>query len=377
MDNNQKWNGTSAELAADLDLFEVWDRSVEFPMPDKMCDLSIVTHVLVEHAEPGGWHYLHEAAIMWHRDRFYICWANNPEYEHNNYDEIIRGKTSFDGIHWSEASIWMEAPALGAHSFNHPLLFSHGGKLYGFFVAWYGEKHEPTTEIFILNEETGKWEHQEGCGLEWFVPFGTPQKMSDGNWILSGENYWYQSAVAISRGNDMLHWDLVKIPKPEFTMHYPESAVFIDGDRIVDICRPDERLPYRVAPVSVSTDNGRTWSEMVHSNWPLSDSQPFAGKLSTGQNYLITNNKEENRALLSIAVTGPEGGLFKRIFKIRHQKWPVRRLFGGYGGPTCVGTTTEWSYPNAFEHNGNLYVAYSQGKEDCVLSIIPIEALKV
>ncbi|MDD4565891.1 MAG: hypothetical protein PHE79_10515 [Eubacteriales bacterium] len=44
---------------------------------------------------------------------------------------------------------------------------------------------------------------------------------------------------------------------------------------------------------------------------------------------------------------------------------------------TYVGTSTEWSYPNAYEHNGNLYITYSQGKEDCVLSIIPIEALHV
>lgn len=369
---------TSTELAADHSLFPIWDPSVPFPSPQNMCDLDVITQVVVERAQPGKWHYLHEATVMWHRDRFYICWANNPKFENNNRDEIIRGRTSFDGIHWSEPEIWAEAPLLGAQSFNHPLLFSHEGRLYGFFVAWYNDNKDPTTEIFILNEETSRWEHQPNCGLPWFVPFCTPQRMSDGNWILGGENYWYESAVAISHGDDLLHWDKVKIVPPEgLTLHWPESAVIIDGDRMIDLCRPDERTRTLTAPVSESFDCGRTWSPIRLSNWPLGDSQPFSGKLSTGQNYLITNNLEENRHLLSIAVTGPDGGLFKRIFKIRHQAWPARRLFGGFGGETYVGKSTEWSYPNACEHEGNLYVTYSMGKEDCVLSIIPIEALTI
>ena len=375
---------SATEWAADTSLFPIWDPSVPFPRMEEMCDPEVITQVVINRGELDGWHYLHEASIMWHKDRFYACWANNPELEGLNYDEIVRGCTSFDGIHWTEPTIWVQAPALGAHSFNHPLLFSNGEKLVGFFVAWYGEAHEPTTELFVLNEETGVWEHQEGSSLPWLVPFGTPQKMADGNWILSGENYWYQSTVAISHGDDILHWDLVPIPKPEdFTLHYPESAVILDGDRLINFCRPDERLRMQTAPISISHDCGRTWEPMQLSNFPISDSQPFAGKLSTGQNYLVTSSLDgERRHLLTIAVTGPEGGMFKRVLKVRHQAWPARRLFGGFTQldgsktETYVGKSTEWSYPNAYERNGNLYITYSQGKEDCVLSIIPIEALK-
>lgn len=380
-------NPTSAELASDTSLFPIWDSSVPFPSPQEMPDLDVVTHVAVERAQPDGWHYLHEAAVMWHRDRFYICWANHRELEGNDNDNlIIRGRTSFDGIHWNEPEIWVEPPLLGASSFNHPCLFSHGGKLYGFFVAWYKGSELPTTEIFILNEENGKWEHCQGCGLFGFLPFCTPQRMSDGNWILGGEYSWYDSAVAISRGDDLTHWDVVKITPPHKGLTYfPESAVIIDGDRIINFCRPDRtNATVFTAPVSESRDCGRTWSPIQLSNFPIDEGQPFAGKLSTGQNFLITTNLDDSRALLSIAVTGYEGGLFKRIFKVRHQKWPARRLFGGFSADswtglkgTWVGKPTEWSYPNAWEHNGNLYIAYTQGKEDCALSIIPIEVLAV
>jgi len=213
-DNTQEKKTTSAELAADTSLFPIWDSSVPFPKPEDMRDPDVITQVVVERAQPEGWHYLHEAAVMRHRDRFYLCWANHRELETNDWDSlVIRGRTSFDGINWSAPEIWAEPPLLGATSFNHPLLFSHGNKLYGFFVAWYNKT--PTTEIFIRNEESGKWEQQPGCGLPGFLPFCTPQLMSDGNWILGGEYSWYDSAVAISHGDDLLRWDLVKINPPK------------------------------------------------------------------------------------------------------------------------------------------------------------------
>ena len=74
----------------------------------------------------------------------------------------------------------------------------------------------------------------------------------------------------------------------------------------------------------------------------------------------------------------PGGGVL-RVWKIRHQEWPKRRVHGGnVAHPTVLlGKPIEWSYPAVMEHDGHLYVAYSQGKEDCCLSIIPLTALAV
>lgn len=365
---------TSTELAADTSLFPVWDPAVPFPSYQEMCDLDIVTHVCVERAQPGGYHYLHEATIAWHKDRFYLGWANHRTREDNNRNEIIRGCTSFDGLHWSKPEIWVPIPApqSGAESLNHPLLFSHEGELYGFFVAWHEDY--PTTELYILDQK-GRWQYQPGCDIPRFLPFCVPQLLSDGNWAIGGENYWFESAVAISKGNDLTKWEVVNATRPEkFRLLFPESALVNQDDRLLLISRTNNTL---TAPVSESRDCGRTWSPLCLSNFPIAPSQPFSGRLSTGQNYLITNSLEEKRALLTIAVTGPEGGMFRRIFKLRHQQWPARRLWGGYGDGSGVGMPTEWSYPSAIEHEGKLYVTYTQGKEDCVLSIIPVEVLAV
>jgi hypothetical protein len=200
--------------------------------------------------------------------------------------------------------------------------------------------------------------------------------MDNGNWVIGGENHWDDAAVAISDGDDLTKWKMVTIPRPEaFKVLWPESAIINQGNnKLLALCRPhhfDRDQPYSwTAPVSESSDGGETWSPLGRSNFPLAPSQPFAGRLSTGHNYLLTNSREEARCLLSIALTDAKGGPFRHIFKLRHQQWPKTRLFANN-----LGKPTEWAYPSAVEYDGNLYIAYSQAKEDCVLSIIPVDIL--
>lgn len=364
------------EIARDPSLKPIWDPKIPFPTIDKMKDLDILTHVAVERAVPEGYHFLLEATIARHKDKFFLGWANHRQREDGkNLDCLVRGKTSSDGFHWSEAETWMEAPLAGAESYNHPLIFSDGNTLYAYIASWY-DLH-PYMHVFTFNEETKKWDIHPESRVEGFVPFCAPQRLDDGNWIMSGSNFWWEAAVVISHGDDLTKWDMITIPKADnFLLLFPESSVIKRKDRLTLFCR--SHVSYNTASISESYDNGRTWTSLAHSNYPMTDSMPYAGVLSTGQNYLITNGFEQGRALLTIALTDKGGEYFNRIFKIRHDMWPSRRLFGGYddGMGSHVGTPTEWSYPKAIEHDGNLYVVYSQGKEDCCMSIIPIEVLQ-
>lgn len=365
----------SCQIASDRSLFTVWDTRYPLPAFDEMPDLGSVTHASVEKATEGGYHYLHESAIAWHHGALYLGWANHRLMEVNVRDELIRGRRSEDGGYtWGAAEIWAAPPTEGAESFNHPVLASHDGQLWGFFTRW--EDERPLTEIFTLDEASGTW-CATGAHIPGMLPFHPPMQLRDGNWIIGGEVFWYDAAVAISKGGDFTRWEVVQIPKPDSVeLLYPETALMDQGDRLVAICRP-RGAPS--APASFSEDCGRTWAPLQFSNFPLAPSQPLCGRLSTGQHFLITDNLEEGRALLTIAVTAPGERAFSRIWKIRHQQYPRRRLFGGYEGgkpgSSMVGKPTEWSYPAAVEHDGKLYVSYTQGKEDCVLSIIPVHVL--
>ncbi len=363
---------SSVELAANAESLQLWDRQVPFPSFDQMRDLPVVTHVEIERARQEGYHYLHEAAIAWHDGRLYAGWANHRLFEINVKDELLRGRVSKDGgFTWGSAKTWAAAPLLGAESFNHPVLFSHQGKLWGFFTCW--NNKTPRTEIFVLSSNES-WAPL-GSPISGFLPFTPPRKLDDGNWIMSGELHWFEAAVAISHGDDFTRWDVVHIPKPEtIHLHFPETTLMEQSGALVAICRPRNA---DTAPAAVSNDRGRTWTPLRLSNFPLAPSKPLCGKLSNGQQYLITDNLEQGRALLSIAVTTPGGNHFCQIWKLRHQQTPKRRLLGSSDGKSKAGSDTEWSYPAAVEHDGKLYVIYTQGKEDCAMSIIPLSSLAV
>lgn len=368
---------TAGELAANTDLLPLWDPRTPFPSFEEMPDLGVVTHVQVERAQRGGFHFLHESAIAWHGGVLYIGWASHPLCEiETKRDELLRGRTSQDGgLSWETVKTWVSPPLLGGESYNHPVLKEHQGRLWGFFTRW--EKKEPRTEIFTLDDAAQTWKPRQ-AHLPKFIPFTPPRKMRDGNWILGGELFgWRDAAVAISHGDDFARWDVVPIPRSKTVeLMFPEATLFERGDELIAICRPKKGDP--TAPVSSSRDCGRTWTPLRPSNLPLVASKALCGRLSTGQQYLISNSPAEGRTLLSIAVTAPGGDTFRRIWKIRHQATPVRRLLGSPDeGKTMVGTRTEWSYPAAIEEGGRLYVSYTQGKEDCALSIIPLSTLAV
>jgi len=50
--------------------------------------------------------------------------------------------------------------------------------------------------------------------------------MDNGNWVVGGEDYWYEAAVIISDGDDSTRWRMVKIPRPDsLELLFPETAI--------------------------------------------------------------------------------------------------------------------------------------------------------
>src|SRR5690606_12301660 len=103
---------------------------------------------------------------------------------------------------------------------------------------------------------TGRWQPCGAAPIPDFMPFTPPRPMRDGNWIMAGNQTWYEAAVAISRGDDFTRWDLVRIARPDaLFVKFPETALLDLGDELLAICRPF-KMP--TALVSRSSDCGRT-----------------------------------------------------------------------------------------------------------------------
>lgn len=361
-----------APLSWAAEPFELWDTRVPFPSVETMPFLSTVTHVSVERATPKGPYYLHESGIAYYKGQLHALWANGPT-ELNFYEESTRTRVSKDkGMTWSAST--EIAPGGPQFAHNHPVIFTHKGQLWAYATNFNKGEKRPRVKAFLFNAKSGKWEAR-GQVMEDFVPFDPPKKMADGNWILTGEkSFDTNPRVLISNGDDFSHWTPVDLPMPDgMKLIFPETTTLVYPDELIAVTR--NSLAPR-ALVSVSRDNGRRWSTLEVSNLPMVASKPLGGVLSTGQRYLISNTPDKGRQLLTIAVTAPGERKFSKVWKIRHQGYPLRRSTQ-YVPLEAKDGTTHWAYPAALELDGKLYVTYSVAKEDCELSIIPLTALRV
>jgi len=137
-----------------------------------------------------------------------------------------------------------------------------------------------------------------------------------------------------------------------------ESTVIIKGSRVTSLSRYGDKAE---ALIATSENFGRSWNEMRTSNLQMTTSKPIAGTLSTGQRYLVcttTADSQKRRSPLTIAVSRPGETLFSKVFVIRHAEVPA--------GPGESHKSARLSYPYSVEHDGKLYVGYSNSGDQSI-----------
>ncbi len=319
-------------------------------------------------AEEGKFQFLHGAAILPYKGVFYANWANSPVNE-NGPHETLQGRRSYDG-----GKTWPKLEVIGPgfdgpDRHSHGVLFEHQGELWTicarFGVGDTGRVFRGLKgEAFVLDEAEDRWESR-GIVMDNCWPYDPPVKLENGSSITGGQDRDGLPVVAISQGDDFTKWDSVLIPyHPKLGPSFAETTVWAEGNRVLAVIRGGSG----VAWVSQSEDGGRTWSIAGPSNYPMPRAKAFLGKLSTGQLFIVSNLRDRDTLVVS---AGKPGELsVSRMWRIRHGKSEAPR-FAGFA------KSKQWSYPYACEHEGQLYVVYSIGKEDCGLSVIPVKSLAV
>ena len=362
----------------------LWDAKVKLLKAAELPVLDGVEFHVIKANEPekDGYIWLHGVGLGWHKGKLYASFGHNRG-EENTLGEQARGRVSGDG-----GKTWGETFPIGVgdsqeHAVSHGVFLSHGGELWAFHGSFYGHsltditKSKVHTRAYRLNETTNVWE-PKGTVIEGgFWALNQPVKMTDGNWIMPGISVGngHRAAVAISHGDNFLKWDLVVIPAVEGLTMWGESSIIVDGSNVTNIARFGAKAQ---ALIAVSKDHGRTWIASAPSNLPMATSKPAAGMLRTGQRYLVCTTTADSggrRTPLTIAVSKPGESVFSRVFVIRPSIFP--------NGPGDVADNAALSYPYAIEHEGKLYVGYSNGggrrgnHNSAELAVIPIEKLKV
>ena len=340
-------------------------------------------HVIKKHEpEKDGYPWLHGVGLAWHKGKLYASFGHNQGAE-NTATEEARGRVSEDGGKtWSDVFTIDTGPGEPDLAISHGVFLSHKGKLWAFHGAFHGKMGGIHTRAYVLDEVTNQWQ-PKGVVIEGgFWALNQPVEMADGNWIMAGitagvysDRTTNPAAVAISHGDDFTRWDRVTIPAPDGMKMWGESAVIADGPKVLNIARYGRKA---LALVASSDDFGRTWTKSTPSNLPMATSKPCSGMLSNGQRYLVCTTTADSggrRSPLTIALSRPGDPLFSKVFGIRPAVFPE--------GPGESHERASLSYPCAIEHEGKLYVGYSNSggrggnHNSAELAVIPISALEV
>ena len=367
------------------EVFRLWSGPEPLPTAAEIPVLAGVEFHVVKKWEPemDGYQWLHGVGLAWHKGKLYASFGHNRGAE-NTPGETAHGRVSADGGRtWGDLFL-RNTEAEGAEfAVSHGVFLSHRDTLWAFDGAFSGRMERIHTRAFALDETTGRWQPRGVVVEGGFWPLNPPVRMDDGHWIMPGISARQSAdkesnppAVAISYGEDFTKWDLVVIPVPTGMKVWGESGIIVDGARVLSIARYGAK-PLTLA--AVSEDHGRTWTTAAETNLPMATSKPCVGMLSNGQHYLIdttTGDTGARRSPLTIAVSRPGETTFSKVWVIRRSLFPE--------GPGESHRSTGLSYPCATEHEGRLYVGYSNNgparrgnQNSAELAIIPIEKLVV
>jgi len=346
---------TGVAAAADAPPFPLWDTTRPLPKASELSPIPGVTFSVIKPYEfdKDGYRFLHGVALAWHKGRLFASFGHNRGGENTDTEEARFCISDDGGKTWSAVAT-MDAGSEPGVGVSHGVFLPLGGQLRALHGAYTGTMQNVHTRCYLLDDASGKWRHEATVIQGGFWPMGEPRRMENGNWIVAGIRVGegHPAAVAISHGDNVAKWDLVVIPRAEgLGGMWGESALFVDGSRITNIARyGDEAL----ALVALSDDFGRTWTPSRRSNLPMAPSKPCAGVLRNGQRFLIasiTADGGKRRAPLTIAVSKPGEQKLCKLFLIRHAEFPA--------GPGESHRNAALAYPCATEHDGKLYVAYS------------------
>ena len=362
--------------------FPIWKSGVALAKAEELPEIRNVDFHVIKKWDKNsdGYTFLHGVALEQHKGKLYASFGHNKGAE-NTVSEEAQYRVSEDGGRTWGALKVIDAGGEPDLAVSHGVFLVHQGALWAFQGAYYGKMKRIHTRAYRLNQKTSKWEKHGVVVKDGFWPMNQPEKMADGNWIMPGfaagpysNKGIFHAAVAISHGNNLTKWDFVKIPVAKnVKAMWGESAIFVDGKTIFNIARYGANP---MALVAKSEDFGRNWSPSTVSNLPMTTSKPAAGVLSTGQRYLVCTTAKGNggkRTPLTIALSEPNENRFSKIFVIRRSRHD--------GKPGESADRLSLSYPYAMEHDGNLYVGYSNNGgrhgnlNSAELAVIPIKSL--
>ncbi|GAB3283935.1 hypothetical protein GCM10027347_60770 [Larkinella harenae] len=303
--------------------------------------------------------------LIHHNGKFWIMWSDGPGIE-DRVGQRVKYATSLDGLTWTKPMFLTpeppnsgkDSPLFGTRTdkgFRHIArgFWQRNGELLALYsLDEAGDFFGPSLELraFRLNKKKEIWE-DAGIIFDNAINNFPPKKLPTGEWMMTRRTHDYAKTgvhFLIGGHPKIDQWQSVPVTGSNdgLTAEEPNWWVLPDNN-LMALFRDNRRSGYLFR--SFSTDNGRTWSKPVRTNYPDAQSKFSGVRLKDGRYVLVSNPKPNKRDPLAISIS-EDGQIFTKMFY----------LVGG----------RHVDYPHVIEHDGHLLIAFAGHKQT-------VEVLKV
>ena len=296
--------------------------------------------------------------LIHHDGLFWAMWSDGPEIE-DRVGQVVKYSTSPDGVKWDEPRLMTPYPPQSGPDSPHYNTRNKEGFRYisrGFWLrdgqllalasldeaaGFFGTSL--ALHAFRWNPATKLWD-AAGVVQDNAINNFPPQKLPTGEWAMSRRKHDYrQSGVEFLIGGKTAldEWKSFPVMAEKDSILKAEEPLWwtLPDGNLVSLFRDNGRGGYLYR--AFSTDDGRTWTNPVKTDFPDATSKLHGLRLSDGRYVLVSNPHPKRRDPLTLAVSD-DGIVFNKMFY----------LVGG----------RHVDYPHVMEHDGSLYIAHTGGK---------------
>jgi hypothetical protein len=312
--------------------------------------------------ENGGKRVNQHAYLARHDGLFWAMWSDGPGISrgygrvpgHDQPGQRVSFATSSDGLNWCDIRDLSGPPEKG-FGYIARGFWQRDGELLAlasqFYAPGYGGKGL-SLEAFRWNRAAERWE-SAGTVQEDAMNNFPPKRLPNGQWMMSRRDHQGQVTVMVGGIKAIDQWEIIPLSyrnkqRPEEPYWY----VLPDGKNLVGLFR--DRSGSKRLLRAFSTDNGRSWSRLVTTDFPDATSKFNVLRTSRSYYVLVSNPNPRRRDPLTLSVSR-DGLVYTRMFY----------LIGG----------RHVDYPHIVEHDESLFVAFSGAKQTVEVLCIAIDDL--
>lgn len=308
--------------------------------------------------------------LIHHNGQFWIMWSDGPGVVraepgkhrnvtpgHDRAGQVVAFSTSKDGLNW-EAAKWLTDSLPGDWGWIARGFWLRDGELIALASKYKAPSYAGeglALHAFVLDETGKAWKHK-GVVFDNAINNFPPAKLPSGEWMMTRRDSLQNVYFLYGGDKEYDQWNSVKVSEykkdSSFRPEEPYWWVLPDKKKILALFRDNSKggFLYR----AFSTDNGRSWTNPVKTNFPDATSKFSGTRLKDGRYVMVSNPRPGKRDPMAISVSN-DGIQFNKMVYLD-------------GGRSV-------DYPHVIEHEGYLYIAYCSAKQSVEVTRVSIEEL--